>query len=414
MDKPLSFWHRLRKRIHLVCFALFLLLPFLNIIRFDIPRQRFYFLGYELWINEFAIIFFALMFLMFAVVASSVFYGRVYCSYLCPQMIFSEASVAVEQYLKRKRRPRIVFYLAAGAASILLAFAFVSYFVEPRDLLHRLARLDIHTAAGISGAIVTLLTFLDFTIVRQKFCVTACPYGYLQGMLGDGNTLLVHYRDEAKACIECKKCVRVCPMGIDIRESPFQIECVHCGECIDACDEILARLKKPGLIHYTWGEKGELASRSAGPWYRRWGLRDAKRVLVLLVLIAYAGGLIAALSMRRAVLVRISPDRSELYRVAADGRVSNRFRYSLANRGGKPAAVVFGIRRLDGAALSIAANPLRVAPGGEIRGEFEISVPAKAQREMVTHFIIAADTIPGRESDSFPMTFLAPGEKPTL
>ena len=70
-------------------------------IRFDIPRQRFYFAGYELWINEFAIIFFALMFLMFLVVASSVFYGRVYCGYLCPQMIFSEASMALQQRLRR-------------------------------------------------------------------------------------------------------------------------------------------------------------------------------------------------------------------------------------------------------------------------------------------------------------------------
>ena len=169
---------------------------------------------------------------------------------------------------------------------MLLAFVFISYFVEPRDLLRRLLSLDIHTAAGISGAAVTLAHVPRFRLVRQRFCTTVCPYGYLQGMLGDGNTLLVHYRDERTQCIECKKCVRVCPMGIDIRNSPFQIECIHCGECIDACDEILARLKKPGLIHYAWGEKGEPLRRPA-PWYRR-GLRDAKRVVVLLVLLCYA------------------------------------------------------------------------------------------------------------------------------
>ncbi len=136
---------------------------------------------------------------------------------------------------------------------------------------------------GISGAAVTLVTFLDFTLVRHRFCTTVCPYGYLQGLLGDGNTLLVHYRDETHECIECKKCVRVCPMGIDIRESPFQIECIHCAECIDACDQIMARLKKPSLIHYAWGEKGELLSDATPrPWYRRVGLRDAKRVVVLL------------------------------------------------------------------------------------------------------------------------------------
>ena len=182
-------------------------------------------------------------------------------------MIFSEASVALEDGLAAdakfalEARPpasalaRALFYAVLAVASVVLAFIFIAYFVEPRDLLRRLVSLDIHTAAGISGAAVTLVTFLDFTLVRQRFCTTVCPYGYLQGMLGDGNTLLVHYRDETHACIECKKCVRVCPMGIDIRKSPFQIECIHCAECIDACDEILAASKKPGLIHYAWGEQ---------------------------------------------------------------------------------------------------------------------------------------------------------------
>src|SRR5689334_23974523 len=94
-------WHSIRKRVHIACFLIFLALPFLDVMRFDNPRQRFYFFGYDLWINEFAIIFFALMFLMFLVVAMSVFYGRVYCGYLCPQMIFSEGSVSLEGRLLR-------------------------------------------------------------------------------------------------------------------------------------------------------------------------------------------------------------------------------------------------------------------------------------------------------------------------
>src|SRR5215813_1802180 len=96
-------WHQFRRRVQLVCFLIFLVLPFLNVVRFDIPKQRFYFAGYELWISEFAVVFFALMFLMFLVVLMSVFLGRIYCGYLCPQMIFSEASVFLETWLKRKR-----------------------------------------------------------------------------------------------------------------------------------------------------------------------------------------------------------------------------------------------------------------------------------------------------------------------
>ena len=197
-------WHKLRKRVHLLCFAIFLALPFLNVMRFDIPRQRFYFFGYELWISEFSILFFSLMFLMFGIVVMSVIFGRVYCGYLCPQMIFSEASMALELKLRRrfKSRPRLgkaVLYTALAAASVVLAFVFIAYFVEPRDLARRLASLDLHTTAGISGAAVTLLTFVDFAFLRLRFCTTACPYGYLQGMLSDGKTLLVEYRDESHA-----------------------------------------------------------------------------------------------------------------------------------------------------------------------------------------------------------------------
>ena len=94
-------YHRLRKTIHVVCFIIFFLLPLSNLMRFDIPRQRFYFSGYELWISEFAIIFFSMMFLMFVVGRDGHHCGRVYCGYLCPQMIFSEASMALETWLRR-------------------------------------------------------------------------------------------------------------------------------------------------------------------------------------------------------------------------------------------------------------------------------------------------------------------------
>ena len=423
LPPPKLTYHRLRKLVHFGCFLGFLALPFFDLMRFDIPRQRFYFAGYELWISEFAIIFFALMFLMFLVIGSSVFYGRVYCGYMCPQMIFSEASITLQNRLRRwinkhffqwpaKQREiatHVVFLAVLAPVSVFLAFAFISYFVPPRDLFSRLLAFDLHTAGGISGAAVTLITFLDFTLVRQRFCTTVCPYGYLQGILGDDNTLLVHYRDEGRACIECKKCVRVCHMGIDIRNSPFQIECVHCGECIDACVDVLGRLGKPGLIHYTWGEHGETVGGKE-PWYRRVGLRDAKRVIVLVILLCYGSGLFVALSMRRPVLVQISPVRATLYRL--DGsQVYNKFHYSIANRGHARAAVVFSIDQLTAAHLTIAQNPVPVAEGQTVQGDFEIARPLAAAKEEVEHFRIAANPVGGGAGDQFPMTFLSPPQR---
>ena len=107
LPPPETVYKRIRKRFHLAFFLAFVAAPFSNLMRFDIPRQRFYFAGVELWISEFSIIFFALMFLMFVIAASAIIHGRVYCSYACPQMIFSEWSQSVERWAKRQAQQRL-------------------------------------------------------------------------------------------------------------------------------------------------------------------------------------------------------------------------------------------------------------------------------------------------------------------
>lgn len=423
--------HRHRRLIHLICFLIFALLPFFNVMRFDIPRQRFYFAGYELWINEFGILFFTLLFLLYVVTAASMLYGRVYCGFMCPQMIFSEAAGRMEHWIRRFVNRRFIsrpirqrqiatlamLYGAVGVASIFLAFVFISYFVEPRDLLQRLLVLDLKTSGGIAGAATTLIIFLDFAFLRQRFCKLICPYGYLQGMLGDNDTLIVHYRDQAsgqgpnqkKDCIDCGKCVRVCHMGIDIRKSPYQMECIHCGECIEACDDILGRFGKEGLIHYTWGEKGEVIADQKTSFLRRIGLRDAKRLVVLLVLVFYASGLTVVLSMRNNVMVRISPVRAKLYREGADGTIYNTFRLTVANRQSRPAEVTLDLGGLTSAKMDL-PQPLQLGAGETVEKVFEIAVPANKLPGGVNHFEISSLATPGEERSSFPMTFITPAK----
>jgi cytochrome c oxidase accessory protein FixG len=415
----------LRKRIHVICFLIFVALPFLNLMRFDIPRQRFYFAGFELWINEFGILFFTLMFLMFLIAASAIIHGRIYCSYACPQMIFSEWSLSVETWSRKyvnkrfsrwpaSRRNAVsaaIFYSVLTVASVFLAFVFTSYFVEPRDLLWRLLSLDIRTTGGITGAVVTLITFLDFTLVRQRFCTSVCPYGYLQGILQDRNTLLVVYRDgrgSDKVCIECKKCVHVCEMDIDIRKSPFQIECVHCGDCIDACEDVLRRVGRTGLIHYSWGETDPRQAAAREPWYYRLGLRDAKRVVILLVLLFYLSGLSVALSMRRPVLVRVAPDRTQLYTQLPDGRIANTMRLTLANRSSRPTSVRLSVENLPGAEIAIPRNPLPLAPGETIQSTFELRTRPWPGSSDVNRFRFIAHPASESTPDTFDLTFILP------
>lgn len=421
LPPPKWSYHQVRKLIHLACFLVFLGLPFLNVMRFDLPRQRFYFAGFELGISEFSILFFTLLFLLFVVVAVALIYGRIYCGYLCPQTIFSEAAQWWESRVARfvkmkwagspagvlKTRERILSLAGVFAASVFLAFVFISYFVEPGDLFQRLISLDVQTAGGVAGVVVTLFTFMDFAFVRQTFCTTVCPYGYLQGMLVDKNSLLVHYRDEEKSCIECKKCVRVCPMQIDIRDSPKQMECVHCGECIDACGEVLGRLGRPTLIHYAWGETGAVMGNKSEKWYQRIGFRDTKRVALLFVLLFYFTGLMTALSMRHTVLVQFRADRGQhLYKIDSHGLVVNTYKAKMSNRGAEPAGVSFRIEGLPGAVIE-PSGALLVDPGAVVEQDVQVLV-APGSRQDVTHVKITARAMPGRSETAFATTFLSP------
>jgi len=410
----------LRKKVHALCFLVFLILPFTNVLRIDIPRMRCYFAGFEIPVSEFSILFFAAMFLMFVLAAGAIIYGRIYCGYLCPQMIFSEWSVGVERRVGafvqkrmktlspglRKALSKAVFLVLLGLGSIVLAFLFTAFFVPPMDLLHRLAHLDLVTAGGITGAVVTLLTFLDFTLVRHKFCTTICPYGYIQGMLTDRHSLFVAYQDPGEVCIDCKKCVHVCEMEIDIRDSPYQIECVHCGDCVDACEDVLRKLGHPGLIHYTWGDQPAATVKES--WFRRMGFRDAKRVAILGVTLAYLGALVVTLALRKPVQVRVAADRTTLFTKLPDGRIENRVRLNLANRTSRPEVVKVWIEGLPQAEVVLASNPIPLAPGATVETTFAVRAPIFPGATDVNPIRVMTQSSDGKAPEANEMSFIMP------
>lgn len=418
---PGTKFHRIRKTVQCICVLIFVVLPLFDVMRFDLPRQRFYFFGAELWISEFAILFLTMMFFWIFVAAMAMIYGRFWCGYLCPQMIFSETANGMEKSITRfvnRRMPeagagsrRVIaislFTMALLPASIFVTFIFVSYFVPPVDLFHRLIHLDIRTAGGIVGASVTLVTFLDFLLLRQRFCTGICPYGYLQNMLADKHTLLVHFHDPNEECIHCNKCVRACPMGIDIRRSSHQLECTHCAECIDACSGILGKLGNQTVIRYAWGDSDALGQSKAS-WIRRIGFRDGKRIVIAALLLVYATGLSVVIAMRQPVLLRIMPDRSALYTVDADGRIHNRFRMLASNRGRVAASVALSTTGLEGAGIQGVESTTVLAPGDTSQTEFDVVVPASSLRPGINRMKIQADVTPGKGAQSFAETFFAP------
>jgi polyferredoxin len=417
---PGTRYHRVRRTIQTICVIIFILLPLFNIMRVDLVRQRFYFFGAELWVSEFAILFLTMMFFWILVAASAMIYGRFWCGYLCPQMIFSEASIASERWIERwvKKRlssvseqakkliARAAFYLLGIPPSIFFAFVFVSYFIPPADLLHRLMSFDIRTAGGIVGASVTLITFVDFAFLRQRFCISICPYGYLQNMLGDSHTLLVRFYDPKGQCIHCDKCVRACPMGIDIRRSSHQLECTHCAECVDACSGVLGKLGRETIVSYAWGDEGGNVQQEKA-WYRRMGFRDGKRAVILVLLLVYAAGLAVVISLRKPMLVRIMPDRITLYTVASDGTIHNRFRMVVSNRSHTEKQLALKIEGLPQGRIVDAGPSLKLAPGDSVQREFDVAAPLGSVEPGVSHIRILA-SVPEQKTEVFDETFIAP------
>jgi polyferredoxin len=417
---PGTKYHRVRKTVQSICVVIFILLPLFDIMRFDLVRQRFYFFGAELWISEFAILFLTMMFLWILVAAMAMIYGRFYCGYLCPQMIFSEASVASEKFIARRVKKRLpsasekakrrigkaIFYLLGIPPSIFFSFVFVSFFIPPADLFHRLLSFDIRTAGGMVGASVTLIAFFDFAFLRQRFCTGICPYGYLQNMLADKNTLLVRFQDDSGRCIHCEKCVHACPMGIDIRQSSHQLECTHCAECIDACSGILGKLGHKSLVGYAWGDDGGRSQENRA-WYRRIGLRDGKRVAILVLLVVYATGLSIAISLREPVLVRIMPDRMTLYTLASDGTVHNRFRVVASNRSHAAKELTLSLEGLPQGTIVDAGQPVLLAPGESLQREFDVAAPQGALEPGINRMRILAN-VAAQKAAAFDENFFAP------
>ena len=316
-------------------------------LRVDLPARRVFLFGSIFTASDTIFLLLVLWFAAFSLFFFTAVFGRIWCGYACPQTVFLESWIRpVELWIEgdrltRKRRDekgwtfdRVWRKLAKWSVflvvAVFLAMGGMSIFAGARELWTGQAGPVEYTLVAIFAG----FWFVDFTWFREQFCSYVCPYARFQSVLADEETLIITYNTERgeprKAgkqaaldgrCIECSKCVAVCPQGIDIRDG-YQLECIQCARCVDACVSVMDKLGHPTLVAY-----GSIAE-SEGRKLRRWRPRTIMYAAILVGIIV-AGGVLLARRVPFEATVNRAP--GSLYTLDADGYTRNTFLLKITN-----------------------------------------------------------------------------------
>jgi len=383
------YW-RIRRGLGYALIVLFFALPFVPVgghpaVLLDLATRRFHVFGATFHPTDNLL----LAAFGFGVVVTVFFvgstFGRVWCGFGCPQTVYLEFLFRpIESWIEggptnqrhlnkapwtpRKAAVKAAKYAVFGAVAVAMATTFVAYFTGWAALVPGvLQHPGQWTGALFTIAFLTALIVFDFGWFRDQMCTIACPYGRLQNVLSDKDTLLVAYdagrgeprtrtRDLAPgmgACIDCGACVSACPTGVDIRRG-LQVECIGTAQCVDACDEVMRKLGRPtGLIKFTSEREQQGAER------RLWRPRN----LAYLGLMTLAWGTFGTLVYTRAdALVEVVRGGREPYRLLPTGDVANQQRLRITNQRDDTQRFTVAVVAPDGVALVLSESPIVVAP----------------------------------------------------
>ena len=357
-------FQRVRRLTNWVLMSAFFILPWLNwgdrpLIWFDLPGREFHIFTATFYPQEFMLLSWLLIICAFGLFFITVFAGRVWCGYTCPQSVWTFLYIWVEHRLEGSRNRRIKLdreplsfskawrktakHTIWVAIALATGITFVGYFTPIRELVVELPTLQAHGWSYFWVGFFLVFTYLNAGWLREQVCIYMCPYARFQGVMFDRDTLIVSY-DEARGeprgsrkksldhaqaraagfgdCIDCDLCVQVCPTGIDIRHG-LQYECISCAACIDACDSVMDRMGYPrGLIRYT--TENSLEGKKSKV------LRP--RLLGYLAALAVMLGLFAwSLGERTPLDFEAERERGQLYQMTRDGRISNVYTLTVRN-----------------------------------------------------------------------------------
>ncbi len=436
--KPKGRFHRARIVLSSLLLIVLFGIPFITVddhpyMLFDIVNRKFILFGFPFGPHDFYLLGLTMITTIVFIFLFTAVFGRLFCGWVCPQTVFmemvfrkidywiegdhtsqrrlNEASWNGEKLFKKGVKYAVYFVISFLVSNMLLAW------IIGVDALGKIVTEPVanHLGGFIAMILFTGLFYGIFIWFREQACILVCPYGRLQGVLLDPNSIVIAYdylrgeprgkikRDTVRAygdCIDCKECVVVCPTGIDIRNGT-QLECVNCTACIDACDAVMDKINKPrGLIRYD-SMKGikEKTRRIFTP-------RVVGYSIVQIVLISI---LTYFLASRSEIDVTILRTPGMFYQEQPNGRVSNLYDMKVLNKTFDERSIEMKLLNMEGD-IQILGGPIAMPPQEPALTKFFVSVDKRSLTKMNTPVEIGIYS-DGKEVQRIVSSFLGPVEK---
>ncbi len=435
-QKPTGFWHNRRVLFSLVALTILFAGPFIKVngqpmFLFNIIERKIIIFGLFIGPQDYWLFGLAMLSFMVFIVLFTVVYGRLFCGWACPQTIFMEmvfrkieyaiegthtqqklldkAPWTTDKIIKKASKWSIFLLISFVIANLLLSY--VVGVDELKKIITEPLSEHLSLFGGVAG--FTVVFYFVFAWARDQVCTVICPYGRLQGVLLDRDSMVVAYdykrgepreklrkgqEREAGDCVSCQQCVVVCPTGIDIRNGT-QMECVNCTACIDACDHIMDKVGFPqGLIRYA--SENSIAS----------GTKNliTPRVIGYSVVLALLWGVLGFMVVTR------TDTETTLFRAPGttfidnkDGTVSNLYTFKIFNKTNHEIAPTLKLESPQGT-LRFAGTPdLTLDPVGMSEGSLFVTLPKssiKGRKTDVRFSVYQA----GKKIEEFKTSFIAP------
>ncbi|MDJ0738465.1 MAG: cytochrome c oxidase accessory protein CcoG [Gammaproteobacteria bacterium] len=360
-------------------------------VLFDLPARKFYIFGLTFWPQDF---FYLSMLLIIAAIALFMFTalaGRLWCGYACPQTVWTEIYMWIEQKIegnsrqqrKRDQGPRNAAYFRVKITkhavwllfSLWTGFTFVGYFTPITELWTNFMTWELGPWETFWIFFYGFATYGNAGFMREQVCIYMCPYARFQSVMFDHDTLIISY-DEKRGdprgsrkrgtpsadvglgdCIDCSLCVQVCPVGIDIRDG-LQYQCIGCAACIDVCDDVMDKMGYPrGLVKYT--TENTLQGKTTK--------LVRPRILVYVGILTFvSAALVYALVTRVPLEFNILRDRNVLYTETDEGLVQNVYNLKIINMEDQPQRYRLAVSGIEGLQVIGQTEGIEVASGAVI------------------------------------------------